>query len=105
MLSGGEKQKLAVARLMTKSFGLLIFDEPTSALDPVAEASLNQMIFDKANTSTTILISHRLSNVVNADYIYVVRDGEIAECGTHESLMAEKGLYYGMFELQAENYK
>ena len=71
MLSGGEKQKLAVARLMTKKFGLLIFDEPTAALDPIAEAELNRMILDKANTSTTILISHRLSNVVNADYIYV----------------------------------
>lgn len=105
MLSGGEKQKLAVARLMTKKFGLLIFDEPTAALDPIAEAELNRMILDKANTSTTILISHRLSNVVNADYIYVVRNGEIAECGTHESLMAEKGFYYRMFELQAENYK
>lgn len=105
MLSGGEKQKLAVARLMTKKFGLLIFDEPTAALDPIAEAELNRMILDKANTSTTILISHRLSNVVNADYIYVVRNGEIAECGTHEALMAEKGFYYKMFELQAENYK
>ena len=63
------------------------------------------MILDKANTSTTILISHRLSNVVNADYIYVVRNGEIAECGTHKSLMSEKGFYYKMFELQAENYK
>ena len=105
MLSGGEKQKLAVARLMTKKFGLLIFDEPTAALDPIAEAELNRMILDKANTSTTILISHRLSNVVNADYIYVVRNGEIEECGTHEALMAEKGFYYKMFELQAENYK
>lgn len=105
MLSGGEKQKLAVARLMTKKFGLLIFDEPTAALDPMAEAELNRMILDKANTSTTILISHRLSNVVNADYIYVVRNGEIEECGTHEALMAEKGFYYKMFELQAENYK
>lgn len=105
MLSGGEKQKLAVARLITKKFGLLIFDEPTAALDPIAEAELNQMILDKANTSTTILISHRLSNVVNADYIYVVKNGEIAECGTHKSLMAEKGLYYKMFKLQAENYK
>lgn len=105
MLSGGEKQKLAVARLMTKKFGLLIFDEPTAALDPIAEAELNKMILDKANTSTTILISHRLSNVVNADYIYVVRNGEIEECGTHEALMAEKGFYYKMFELQAENYK
>ena len=105
MLSGGEKQKLAVSRLLTKKFGLLIFDEPTAALDPIAEAELNQIILDKANTSTTILISHKLSNVVNADYIYVVRNGKIAECGTHKSLMAEKGFYYKMFELQAKNYK
>lgn len=105
MLSGGEKQKVAVSRLFTKAFGLLIFDEPSSALDPFAEEKLNQMIFDKANSTTTILISHRLSNVVKADRIYVMKDGSIVEKGTHSELIAKKGVYFSMFELQAKNYQ
>lgn len=105
MLSGGEKQKLAVSRLFTKEFGLLVFDEPSSALDPFAEEKLNQMIFDKANTTTTILISHRLSNVVKADRIYVIKDGKIVEKGTHSELISKKGIYFSMFELQAKNYQ
>ena len=105
MLSGGEKQKMAVSRLFTKEFGLLIFDEPSSALDPFAEEKLSQMIFDKANSTTTILISHRLSNVVKADCIYVMKEGRIVEKGTHSELIAEKGIYFNMFELQAKNYQ
>lgn len=105
MLSGGEKQKMAVSRLFTKEFGLLIFDEPSSALDPFAEEKLSQMIFDKANSTTTILISHRLSNVVKADCIYVMKEGKIVEKGTHSELIAEKGIYFNMFELQAKNYQ
>lgn len=105
MLSGGEKQKMAVSRLFTKEFGLLIFDEPSSALDPLAEEKLNQMIFDKANSTTTILISHRLSNVVKADCIYVMKEGRIVEKGTHGELLSKKGIYFNMFELQAKNYQ
>ena len=105
VLSGGEKQKIAVSRLFTKEFGLLIFDEPSSALDPFAEEKLNQMIFDKANGTTTILISHRLSNVVKADCIYVIKDGEIVEKGTHAELLSAKGVYSEMFSLQAKNYQ
>lgn len=105
ILSGGERQKIAVSRLFTKEFGLLIFDEPSSALDPFAEEKLNQMIFDKANSTTTILISHRLSNVVKADCIYVMKEGEIAEKGTHRELIEKKGMYYNMFKVQAENYQ
>lgn len=105
MLSGGEKQKIGVARLLTKDFGLLIFDEPTAALDPIAEENLKQIIFSQANKTTTILISHRLSNVVDADCIYVFKNGEIIEHGTHNELMAKSGMYYNMFELQAKNYR
>lgn len=105
MLSGGERQKLAVSRLFVKNFGLLVFDEPTSALDPLAEEKLNQMIFDKANTTTTILISHRLSNVVNADCIYVMKDGKIIEHGSHNELLEKNGAYCTMFKLQAKNYQ
>ncbi len=105
ILSGGEKQKIAVSRLFTKDFGLLIFDEPTSALDPFAEEKLNQMIFDRANSTTTILISHRLSNVIKADRIFVMNGGKIVEQGTHNELISRKGMYYDMFKLQAQNYQ
>ena len=105
MLSGGERQKLSVARVMTQKFGMLIFDEPTAALDPIAEERLSQTILSAGNKTTTILISHRLSNVVNADYIYVFRQGEIVESGTHKDLMAANGYYAEMFTAQAKNYQ
>ena len=105
MLSGGERQKLSVARVMTQKFGMLIFDEPTAALDPIAEERLSQTILSAGNKTTTILISHRLSNVVNADYIYVFRQGEIVESGTHKDLMAANGYYAEMFTTQAKNYQ
>ena len=105
MLSGGERQRLAIARVMMKDLGMLIFDEPTAALDPLAEERLSQMILSAGNKTTTILISHRLSNVVNADYIYVFRQGEIVESGTHKDLMAANGYYAEMFTMQAKNYQ
>lgn len=104
ILSGGEKQKLALSRLFTGEFGLLILDEPASALDPLAEYELNKIIFNKASTTTTIMISHRLSTVREADCIYLFTNGEIAEKGTHEELMTLSGRYYEMFTKQAENY-
>ena len=105
MLSGGERQKLSVARVMTKKFGMLVFDEPTAALDPIAEEQLSQSILSASNKTTTILISHRLSNVVNADCIYVIRNGQIVEYGTHRELIAQNGYYAEMFTMQAKNYQ
>ena len=104
LLSGGEAQKLALARLNSKKFGLLILDEPSSALDPISEYELNELVFSKASEATTIMISHRLSNVRRADCIYLFSDGEIAEQGTHDELMEQKGKYYEMFTKQAEKY-
>lgn len=104
MLSGGEKQKLALARLYLSHFGLIILDEPSSALDPISEYRLNQIIFDKANEATTIMIAHRLSNIRDADCIYVMDNGEIAERGTHEELMKLGGKYCEMFQKQSEKY-
>ena len=104
MLSGGEKQKLSVARVMITNFSMLIFDEPTSALDPISEEKLSEAILSAGNKSTTILISHRLSNVVNADIIYVIKDGEIIESGTHKELMMANGYYTEMFSKQAKPY-
>ena len=108
VLSGGEMQKLSIARLMAASygegFGLIVLDEPSSALDPLAEYELTNLIFDRANTSTTIIISHRLSTVRDADRIYVIDNGSILEEGKHEELMKNKSKYYEMFTKQAENY-
>ena len=103
-LSGGEAQKLMIARLFTGPFGLLILDEPSSALDPLAEARLMNNLLDVSNTATTIMIAHRLSTVRNFDVIYHIENGKIIESGTHDELMAAKGKYYEMFVSQGENY-
>ncbi len=104
-LSGGEAQKLMLARLFTKSFGLLILDEPSSALDPLSEVKLMQNILDISNTATTVMIAHRLSTVRDFDCIYHIENGKIIESGTHDELMANKGKYYEMFVKQGENYQ
>ena len=103
MLSGGETQKLALARLLMDDFGLMILDEPSSALDPLAEYKMTKLMFDVSNT-TTIMIAHRLSTIRDADRIYLISGGEVAEQGTHEELMALNGKYAEMFRAQAENY-
>ncbi|MDR0445681.1 MAG: ABC transporter ATP-binding protein/permease [Oscillospiraceae bacterium] len=103
-LSGGEKQKFALARLLTGRFGLLILDEPTASLDPLAEYELNKMILDRSRPETTIVIAHRLSTIRDADRIYLIDDGAVAEVGTHDELMALGGRYAEMFTKQAEGY-
>ena len=103
MLSGGETQKLALARLLMDDFGLMILDEPSSALDPLAEYKMTKLMFDVSNT-TTIMIAHRLSTIRDADRIYLISGGEVAEQGSHEELMALNGRYAEMFRAQAENY-
>ncbi len=103
MLSGGETQKLALARLLMDDFGVLILDEPSSALDPLAEYEMTRLMFGVSNT-TTIMIAHRLSTIRDADRIYLISGGEVAEQGTHQELMAQNGKYAEMFRAQAENY-
>ena len=103
-LSGGEEQFLSIARVLTKKFGLLIFDEPSAALDPLKENELSDLIMNKTKDTTVILISHRLSSVKSADKILFVEDGKIVESGSHNDLMSQKGKYYEMFKIQAENY-
>ena len=104
-LSGGEAQRLTLARLFTGQFGLLVLDEPSSALDPLAEYKLMQIILDASNTATTLMIAHRLSTVRDFDVIYHMENGAIIESGTHDELMAARGKYYEMFTRQAENYQ
>lgn len=103
MLSGGETQKLALARLLVGDFGLLILDEPSSSLDPLAEYKMTKLMFEASNT-TTIMVAHRLSTIRYADRIYLIDKGELVEQGTHEELMALGGKYAEMFTKQAENY-
>ena len=104
MLSGGETQKIAIARIMKGDFGLLLLDEPSSALDPLSEYQMMELLLGEANKTTTIMVSHRLSTVRGADKIVLVKNGKIAECGTHAQLMALEGSYCEMFTKQAEHY-
>lgn len=104
MLSGGETQKVAIARAFYKKCPYVILDEPSANLDPVAEYNLNRAMTEAAKDKTVIFISHRLSTTVNADRIYVMENGKIAEQGTHSDLMAKNGVYARMFNLQAEKY-
>lgn len=104
MLSGGEKQKLCVARTLMQNRPFMIFDEPSAALDPIAEWELFSTIMEKSANHTAILISHRLSSVRTSSRICMFENGCITEEGTHESLMAEGGAYSEMFTMQAENY-
>ena len=104
-LSGGEAQKVAVARAFYKQCPFAILDEPSANLDPVSEYSLNEAMSRAAADKTVIFISHRLSTTVMADVIYMLENGEIVESGSHEELMALGGKYAYMFNLQAEKYK
>lgn len=103
-LSGGEAQKIAIARAFYKNCPFAILDEPSANLDPVAEYALNQSMAKAAEDKTVIFISHRLSTTVMADEIYMLENGEIVEHGSHEELMKLDGKYAYMFRLQAEKY-
>jgi len=104
VLSGGELQKIAVARAFAKDYQIAVFDEPSSALDPVAEYRLYENILKGCADKTIIFISHRLSTAVLADRIYLFENGRIVEQGNHEMLMRQNGKYADMFRKQAENY-
>lgn len=101
-LSGGEKQRLSIARALLRKPKLLIFDEATSALDSITEEEITSTIRDISShkTQITILIAHRLSTIMHADKIYVLEGGEVVETGTHHALLEEKGLYYAMWRQQ-----
>lgn len=104
VLSGGEYQKIVVARAFVKDCPFKIFDEPSSALDPIAEYELFDNIIKSSEGKTTLFISHRLSSVQNADWVFMLENGTVKEEGTHQSLMEKKGLYADMYNKQAVNY-
>lgn len=101
-LSGGEKQRISIARALLRQPRLLIFDEATSALDSLTEEDISRTIRDisASRERMTILIAHRLSTIMHADIIYVLERGKIAETGSHEVLLQQKGLYYAMWRQQ-----
>lgn len=104
-LSGGQWQKIAIARSMIKDSDVVIFDEPTSALDPIAELEVFNLLNNVSNDKTTIMISHRLGITKFADTIIVMKDGKIIEKGSHEELMKNNGEYKNMYEAQADYYR
>jgi ATP-binding cassette subfamily B protein len=104
-LSGGEWQKIAIARAYMREAEVLILDEPTAALDARAEFEVFQRFKELSKGKTAVLISHRFSSVRMADRIFVLADGRIEDIGTHEELVAKPGLYSELFELQAAGYR
>jgi len=101
-VSGGERQRLAIARALLRRPRLLVFDEATSALDSLTEEEISRTIRDvaKGREVITILIAHRLSTVMHADRIHVLERGRLVESGRHDQLLDEKGLYYAMWRQQ-----
>lgn len=104
-LSGGESQKVVIARVFAGNYPIVIMDEPSSALDPVAEYNLNQSILKSTNDKTVVFISHRLSTTRIADKIYMFSGGELIEEGSHKELLEQGGKYAEMFRLQSEKYE
>jgi ATP-binding cassette, subfamily B, heavy metal transporter len=99
-LSGGEKQRVAIARTLLKNPAILIFDEATSALDSKAEQAIQAQLKEIAKNRTTMVIAHRLSTVADAHQIIVLDHGRIVERGTHQALLAADGLYAQMWARQ-----
>lgn len=104
VLSGGEFQKIAIARIFAQQAELLILDEPTSALDPIAEFEIFESMMEACKDKSVVIISHRMSSAMLADRIYYMEDGEIQESGSHMELMQLQGKYAELFLKQAEQY-
>ncbi len=105
LLSGGQSQKVSIARLFASEFDIAVLDEPSSALDPVAESKMYDSLMEGTKGKTVLYISHRLSSATRSDKILVFAKGRLIESGTHEQLMQQNGEYCEMFTLQASGYR
>lgn len=105
IMSGGELQKLAIARVFAKESAIAVLDEPSSALDPLSEYEVFENMLKACEGKTVIFVSHRLSSTVLADRIYMMEQGEIIESGSHAELMKKNGRYAEMFHMQAKHYQ
>ncbi len=103
--SGGEVQKLLLARALYREAPVLLLDEPTAALDPIAESALYENYNEISRGKTSVFISHRLASTSFCDRIILLENGKICEEGTHEQLLERKGKYYRLFEMQAKYYR
>ena len=99
-LSGGQKQRLSIARAIIKNAPILLLDEATSALDTEAEFEVQTALDNLMKNRTTVVIAHRLSTIKNADMIYVIEKGTIIEQGNHDELLAKKGAYAKLYNMQ-----
>ncbi len=99
-ISGGEKQRIAIARMLLKNPGIMVFDEATSSLDTSSEQAILEALREVAESNTTLVIAHRLSTIVDADNIVVLDQGRVVEQGTHVNLLDKQGLYANLWELQ-----
>lgn len=104
-LSGGEQQKLAIARVIYKKAPIVILDEPTAALDPVAESNIYQIYRSVSKNATSVFVSHRLASTRFCDRIFLLENGKIAETGNHDVLMEKEGRYAEMFRIQSQYYE
>ena len=101
-LSGGEKQRVAIARCLLKNPPIVLLDEATSALDSMTERSVQESLNNLTSTRTTIVIAHRLSTIMNADQIIILNRGKVVESGSHDELLQHQGEYYQLWKTQEE---
>jgi ATP-binding cassette subfamily B protein len=106
-ISGGEKQRLSIARALLRHPDVLLFDEATSALDSITEEEISKTVQHISNLKNriTLIIAHRLSTIMHADRIYVLENGDVVEVGNHHELLEQKGLYYAMWRQQSGERK
>lgn len=103
-LSGGEWQKVALARADFRNAEVIMFDEPTAALDPVSEIKFYDDVLNLVDNKTFVIVSHRMAVTKYCNKIYVMENGKIAECGSHDQLLSKRGIYYNMYRQQIETY-
>lgn len=102
-LSGGQKQRVAIARMLTQNAPVMIFDDSLSAVDAETDAKIRHELKEKMGNTTTILISHRITTLMQADRILVLDNGRVADIGTHEELISRKGIYQDIYQIQMNN--